>query len=284
MNLQVLASLIRKRSNDPSASAQHSKAEPENTKVERKAGLPRRSFLASSLTAGAAVGVGMADAPAFAAEPEKQEMKAGGVILFQGDSITDARRDRRSEVANHPNGLGNGYPFMIASELLRDYPGHDLKIHNRGISGNKVPDLQKRWEKDCLDLKPDVLSILIGVNDIWHKLNGRYEGTVADYENGFTQLLEETQEKLPETRIVICEPFVLRTGAVTDKWFPEFDKRLAAARRVASKMELTRVPFQEMFDEAVKSAPPAVWAADGVHPTLAGHSLMAKTWREVAGV
>ena len=85
-------------------------------------------------------------------------------------------------------------------------------------------------------------------------------------------------------RIVICEPFVLRCGAVNDGWFPEFDQRRAAAKKLAEGMSLTFVPFQSMFDEAAQKAPPAYWAGDGVHPTLAGHALMAKTWREAVAI
>ena len=123
-----------------------------------------------------------------------------------------------------------------------------------------------------------MLSILIGVNDIWHKLAGSYDGTVADYEKGFNELIEQTAKALPETQIVICEPFVLRCGAVNDKWFPEFDKRRAAARRVAEKAEATWVPFQETFDSAVNDAPANYWAGDGVHPSMAGHMKMTMAW------
>ncbi|MEZ5395836.1 MAG: GDSL-type esterase/lipase family protein [Bryobacterales bacterium] len=135
--------------------------------------------------------------------------------------------------------------------LLDERAGDDFQIYNRGISGNKVPDLEARWQADCL-IKPDLLSILIGVNDIWHKLNGRYDGTVEDYEKGYTALLERTKQALPDVRLVICQPFVLRCGAVNDSWFPEFDQRKAAAERVAKKAGATWVPFQEMFDEALE--------------------------------
>ena len=147
-----------------------------------------------------------------------------------------------------------------------------------------MPDLDARWQEDAIALKPAVLSILIGVNDIWHKLAGRYDGTVADYESGFRALLQRTLKALPDVRIVICEPFVLRCGAVNDDWFPEFDQRRAVAKKLADELSLTFVPFQSMFDAASKQAPPAYWAGDGVHPTLAGHALMAKRWREVVGV
>jgi lysophospholipase L1-like esterase len=214
--------------------------------------------------------------------------KAGGfigkddVVLIQGDSITDAGRDKkREDNANDVRALGSGYALFIAAPLLGEPANAGLKVYNRGISGNKVFQLAERWDKDCLALKPNVLSILIGVNDIWHKLDGKYNGTVEVYERDYRALLTRTRQALPAIRLVICEPFVLRTGAVTDKWFPEFDGYRAAARRVATDFHAVFVPFQAMFDEAVKSAPPAYWAGDGVHPTIAGAGLMARTWLDV---
>lgn len=252
---------------------------------ESSSNLTRRHILEGAAIAAGVAAVGSIGAQsARSAEPPK--LAKGQTILFQGDSITDAGRDRRSEgQANNQGAWGRGYPMLLGCELLRDHPQLELKIYNRGISGNKVPDLDARWDKDCLDLKPDVLSILIGVNDIWHKLNGNYDGTVETYETGFNALLERTREALPETTIVICEPFVLRCGAVNDKWFPDFDNRRAAAKRVAEKNKTLWVPFQTMFDEAVAAGtPPNYWAGDGVHPTPAGHSLMGQAWRKVTGV
>ncbi|WP_417732728.1 SGNH/GDSL hydrolase family protein [Rosistilla oblonga] len=247
--------------------------------------LTRRNLLQSTIVAGvAASSVTTATTVSAANDSNVQSLPEGAVILFQGDSITDARRDRKKQTANQSAGLGDGYPFLIAGGLLESHPAKRLQIHNRGISGNKVPDLAKRWQADCLDLKPNILSILVGVNDIWHKLNGRYDGSVDVYESGYRELIEGTLSALPDVRVVVCEPFVLRCGAVNDKWFPEFDQRREAALRVAESMSLTVVPFQQMFDKAIDEAPPAYWAADGVHPTLAGHTLMAKTWRETVGV
>ena len=246
--------------------------------------LNRRGLLqGAAATAGA---VALASIAKTAAADEGVKIQKGQTILFQGDSITDAGRDRRNEGRpNHQGAWGRGYPMLLGCELLRDHPELQLQIYNRGISGNKVPDLDARWEKDCLELKPTVLSILIGVNDIWHKLGGRYDGTVETYESGFNALLEKTRKALPEVQIVICEPFVLRCGAVNDKWFPEFDNRRAAAKRVAEKNKTMWVPFQTMFDEAVAAGtPPNYWAGDGVHPSPAGHSLMAQAWREVTGI
>ena len=213
------------------------------------------------------------------------KLSQNDVILFQGDSITDAGRDKKNAAANNFNALGRGYANMITSSLLGEHAPLGLQCYNRGISGHKVPDLQARWQKDTIDLKPAVLSILIGVNDIWHKLNGKYTGTVADYETGFTKLVADTRAALPDTKLVICEPFVLRCGAINDTWFPEFDQRRAVAKRVAKAAGSTWVPFQTMFDDAIsESTPPAYWAGDGVHPTMAGHALMAETWLDVTGL
>ena len=123
-----------------------------------------------------------------------------------------------------------------------------------------------------------MLSILIGVNDIWHKLNGRYDGTIEVYERDYRALLQRTRQQLPQVKFVVCEPFVLRCGAVNEKWFPDFDGYRAAAKKVAEAFDAVFVPFQSMFDEACKDTPPAYWAGDGVHPTLAGAQLMARTW------
>jgi lysophospholipase L1-like esterase len=210
---------------------------------------------------------------------QKSIINKNSTILFQGDSITDAGRNRRKEGdANNSDALGKGYVYLIAAQLLADRAGDGLQIYNRGISGNKVFQLVDRWEKDCLDLKPDVLSILIGVNDIWHTLNGHYDGTVQKYEADYRTLLKRTLQELPHLKLVICEPFVLRCGAVDDKWFPEFDRYRAVAKKVSHEFNGLFVPFQSMFDKASKLAPPAHWAADGVHPTMAGASLMAQTW------
>jgi len=234
--------------------------------------LSRRGWINSAVLMGVAPQV----APAA-----KLGLMPAGTLLFQGDSITDSRRDRERTGENDSAGLGRGYPFLIASELLSSRGQDGLRVRNRGISGNKVPDLDARWQADTLNLRPDILSILIGVNDMWHKLNGRYDGSVSDYEKGFSALLSRTRNEMSYTRIVVCEPFVLRCGAVTDDWFPEFDQRRAAAKRVAQAAGADWVPFQEMFDEALHHAEPSYWAADGVHPTLAGHGLMAKTWLDV---
>jgi lysophospholipase L1-like esterase len=247
--------------------------------------LNRRRFLQSTGAALGVAGIGgltiTPEAAAAEAWPPKLHnlVKKGDVILFQGDSITDAGRAKdKTDAANDQPAMGSGYAWLAGSELLVERPKDGLRIYNRGISGNKVFQLADRWDKDCLALKPNLLSVLIGVNDIWHALNGNYQGTVEIYERDYRALLERTKQALPKVRLVVCEPFVLRCGAVNDKWFPEFDRYRAAAKRVSDAFKTTFVPFQSMFDEAVKYAPPAHWAGDGVHPTSAGASMMAHFW------
>lgn len=218
---------------------------------------------------------------------DQQLLEDGATVLFQGDSITDARRDKKkfADRANDPRALGDGYPFLIAGPVLRENPSKGYKFYNRGISGNRVPHLQNRWQRDCLDIKPALLSILVGVNDIWHKMNGRYDGTVEDYRTGFTELLGQTKEALPDLKLVICEPFALRCGAVKEDWYPEFDQRRAVAADVAKAAGAIWVPFQTMFDTAIaEGTTPQYWAPDGVHPSIAGHTLMAETWRKCVGL
>jgi lysophospholipase L1-like esterase len=211
--------------------------------------------------------------------PRSPRSGTGSVVLFQGDSITDCGRDRASPNPNQAGALGTGYPLLIASAELAARPQREMKFFNRGISGNKVPDLEARWAADTVALKPDVLSILIGVNDYWHKRNGRYNGTVAEYEAGFRALLEATRQALPAVRLVVIEPFVLRCGAVDATWFPEFDERRAAAARVARGANATFVAMHDAFTELASRTSPEYWAADGVHPTPAGHGLIAERWR-----
>ncbi|MEX0928558.1 MAG: SGNH/GDSL hydrolase family protein [Balneolales bacterium] len=204
----------------------------------------------------------------------------GSTILFQGDSITDARRNREDSSPNSLSGLGGGYALLAAGNLRYNLPAHDLQIYNKGISGNKVFELADRWEEDCLQLKPDMVSILVGVNDFWHTLNNTYKGSAEKYENDYRSLLDRTKEALPEVKLVIGEPFVILEGsAITaEAWVPEFARYQAAARRIARDYDAAFIPYQSVFDEASGDVPSVYWTADGVHPTIAGSNLMAHAW------
>ncbi len=210
---------------------------------------------------------------------KKNSLMKNNVILFQGDSITDAGRNKEDNSYNNAKVLGSGYPMLAGAALLEKYAALNLKVYNKGISGNKVYQLAERWDNDCLNIKPDILSILIGVNDIWHKLNGQYNGTVDIYRKDYIALLERTKKVLPNIKLIICEPFAVRgVKAVDDKWYPEFYDYQKAAREIAAQFGATFVPYQKIYDEAQKQAPGAYWTPDGVHPTLAGAQLMAAAW------
>jgi len=246
----------------------------------------RRSFLKTAGAGAAAIAGFSALSPSCkpAITPSAEYAKffgQGDTILFQGDSITDAHRDRKNGQFNHPAALGEGYAMLAASELLGKLPGKALTIYNRGISGNKVYQLDERWQQDCIDLEPDVLSILIGVNDYWHMRQGRYDGTVETYAQDFRSLLKRTRAALPDVRLVICQPFILtETSAVDATWVEPFRAYQESAAAIAGEFGATWVPFQEAFDNVLTSAPAAYWAADGVHPSMAGAELMAATWLE----
>jgi len=239
----------------------------------------RRSLLQASVFAGISGSLAKNVSAIPKINGPKIHLKKGSVLLFQGDSITDARRKNRdAPIPSDQVSMGTGYASMIASTLLLKNPQLDLKIYNRGISGNKVHQLANRWDKECLAHKPNILSILIGVNDIWHGLQGKYDGTVQRYEDDYFALIERTRKALPKTQLVICEPFVLRCGAVNEKWYPEFDKYRESAYKIAQSSGARFVAFQSMFDQMLSYAQPHHWAGDGVHPTPHGSALMAEFW------
>jgi len=208
----------------------------------------------------------------------------GMVILFQGDSITDGNRGRN----NDPNHImGHGYAFSIASRLGADHPEKMLMFYNRGISGNKVNDLALRWQADTIDLKPDVLSILVGVNDSSSVVLQREPViTVEKYEEIYKSLLDETIEKFPRITLVLCEPFILKVGNVKEKWeayHPDIVNRQEVVRKLATHYNAVFVGCQSVFDEACKQAAADYWIWDGVHPTVAGHELLAREWINQVG-
>lgn len=231
------------------------------------------------------LGLGSASTLLSAHHAEAQESAPSQVktILFQGDSITDAGRNKESMNPNTASALGTGYAALTAATLLGKFPAADLKIYNKGISGNKVYQLAERWDKECLELKPDVLSILIGVNDFWHKLNGRYDGTAEIYERDYRALLERTRQALPNIKLIICQPFAVKGGtAINEKWFPDFTAYQDASRKIAGEFGAVFLPFQDVFDQALKQAPATYWCPDGVHPSPAGNFLMAQAWLKAA--
>ncbi len=210
---------------------------------------------------------------------KKLSLNAGDVVLFQGDSITDSGRDRTNTAPNNAKMLGTGYPYLAASDLLLNHPALNLQIFNRGISGNKVFQLADRWDADALTFKPNVISIMIGVNDFWHTLTNGYTGTIETYRTDYKKLLDRTKQALPDVKFIIGEPFAVNgVKSVTDKWYPKFDEYRAVSKEIAAEYNASFIPYQSIFNEAIKTAPGSYWTADGVHPTLAGANLMAHAW------
>ena len=204
-------------------------------------------------------------------------------ILFFGDSITDANRDRESDASEMA--LGCGYVKFAAQYLTA---GGANEVINRGNSGHRVVDLYARIKVDCWNLKPDVLSILIGVNDVWHEYTRKNGVSAEKFEMVYSLMIEELQQALPNLKIFILEPFVLPGSATENneehpaRWEyfrTEVELRAQAAARVAKKYNLPFVPLQKMFDQANADAPESgYWLSDGVHPTPAGHELIKQQW------
>lgn len=196
----------------------------------------------------------------------------GATVLFQGDSVTDCgRRDDR-------DGLGDGYVRMLSGRLLASFASCGLNIVNRGISGNKVGDLQQRWKNDCLEVKPDVLSILIGINDTWKRYSRNEPVSTQQFYERYNDILSQTRSALPQCRLVLCEPFVLPCPPDRLLWREDLDPKLEVVHRLAHEYNALLVPFDTIFTEALAQQTPQYWAGDGVHPSVAGHGLMADAW------
>jgi lysophospholipase L1-like esterase len=199
-------------------------------------------------------------------------------ILFQGDSITDGSRGREGD-PNHA--LGTSYPYIISSLLGNKLAEERPVFINRGISGNRVSDLYARWNEDAISLKPDLISILIGVNDAWRMMSNEPSGVTDRFERAYRHLLEETKEVLPNTALVLCGPFILKTGATEGKW-NEWRARVDVYNNItqglAKEYNAVFIPLQEAFNRASARASADYWLFDGVHPTAAGHDLIAREW------
>jgi lysophospholipase L1-like esterase len=204
----------------------------------------------------------------------KRELK----ILFQGDSITDANRSRGD---NSDHAMGHGYAYLVANRFWHNQPDEGLAFFNRGISGDKITDLALRWKEDTLDLRPDILSILIGVNDVSHYMGGNERYSAGNYEKDYDALILKTRNEMPEVRLVLCEPFILPVGYLKDnweKWHSEIQQRQEIVRKLAMNYDAVFVGLQEHFNKACKRAPADYWIGDGVHPMPSGHELIARQW------
>jgi lysophospholipase L1-like esterase len=236
----------------------------------------RRDFIKQ---VGLATVASFVSADAFSTpSPVAQDDTKTITVLFQGDSITDGGRSYDKDW-NHV--LGQGYAFIVSSELWYNYIGQHMMFYNRGISGNTIQDLLTRWEQDTISIKPDILSILAGVNDIYGVINNKNPRSVDEFRTDYQSLLEQTKRDLPDTKLVICEPFILPVGQVKNdmaRWQSEITPRQAIVKEMAGQFNAIYIPLQQFFLSACKKAPADYWIWDGIHPMPAGHQLIAREW------
>ena len=196
-------------------------------------------------------------------------------ILFQGDSITDAGRSRENNVE-----IGVGYPLLVKASLGFESHGK-YEFFNRGISGNRIVDVYARIKSDIINIKPDVMSLLIGVNDVWHEFAVENGVDAEKFYKIYDMLIEEVKEALPDIKILILEPFVLKGSATEENWegfCTEVKKRSHMAQKISEKYNLPFIRLQEGFDELSKNIDTSYWLSDGVHPTAMGHEFIKQEW------
>jgi lysophospholipase L1-like esterase len=194
----------------------------------------------------------------------------GSTIVFQGDSITDTGRERNDESA-----LGQGYVSLTAARLQARFPTLGLRLYNRGISGNRTADLLQRWDADCIDLEPDVLTILIGINNVWRRYDSADPTSVETFAEEYRRLLTRAR-RAGVGRIVMLEPFVLPVPEDRTAWREDLDPKIAVCRELAAEFETEYIPLDGALNAAALVTGPAYWAPDGVHPSLAGHGFIAE--------
>lgn len=207
---------------------------------------------------------------------DKVTIQPDHTILFIGDSITDEGRNRADS-----KGLGKGYPLLVASHLWNQYPSYDLNILNRGIGGDQVFNLRNRWEEDCLNYNPDIVSILVGVNDVWWHIDDEEkldEAALLKFEEDYRWLLKTLAHRT-DARVVIMEPYVLPYPKDRMTWRKHIDPRIQIIRRLANDYHATFVPLDGILNaKGIMNGFETYTGDDGVHPTVAGHAAIAEAW------
>lgn len=239
----------------------------------------KRSFLKTSLALGVFSGNTLAGQVDKCCRPE---VPAGSTFLFQGDSITDANRVR----TDIPNVMGQGYAHAVASRIGADFPEAGFTFYNRGISGDKVYNLENRWQEEALALNPDVLSVLAGINDVGDMINDPdYPAIQPGFEASYRNILQSSRKKNPSLLILLGLPFIYPTGKRAEKkelWESYTEEKQAFIRTLAHEFDALLIDYPALFQQASKRKPIEYWIGDGVHPTLFGHELMAREWLKVA--
>ena len=207
----------------------------------------------------------------------KDANQKDALVLFQGDSITDWGRNYED-----PADLGQGYALMTAAWFSALHPELNVKFLNRGISGNRTSDLVARWQQDCLDLQPDVLSLLIGINDTWRRFDQNDPTTPEAFEDHYRSLLTTVRQKL-NCPIIIGEPFCFRSPQNSREWRADLNPKIDIVRSLAQEFNAIYLPLDGIFAAASTKQPAQYWAADGVHPTPAGQALISRAWLQAVG-
>jgi len=247
----------------------------------------RRTFLATGATVAGTIALEthiqaatsdpvVGGIPGYASGTPK--FKTGTRLLFQGDSITDMNRGRNETDRNHY--LGHSYVYLIAARLLVERPIDKLEFFNRGVGSSTMPDMVQRWEKETIDSKPDLVSVLFGVNDVRRFMQGT---TPEQWEADYRSVLEATRAANPQTEFVLLDPFVLPSGPLANpdefrKWRAEIDRMLPIVEKLSKDFDAVHIKTQALFDAAASAVSPEHWIWDGVHPLPQGHELIARNW------
>ncbi|WP_456825608.1 SGNH/GDSL hydrolase family protein [Cellulomonas sp. P5_E12] len=194
-------------------------------------------------------------------------------VLLTGDSITDWGRDR-----SDPTSLGHGYAGIVAALAGARRPDLGLTFLNRGVGGDTSGMLRARWNDDAVALAPTVVSILVGVNDTWRRYDAGTPTSTDEYEDNLRAIVADVD------RLVLIEPFLLPVTADQHAWREDLDPRIAVVRRVAAEHRAVLVPADGLLAAAAVRTAPETWAFDGVHPTPAGHGLLAEAWLHAVGI
>ncbi len=199
-------------------------------------------------------------------------------VLFFGDSITDALRQRDNDYF-----LGNGYVTIASGNIGYEYPGQ-YEFINRGISGNRIVDLYERIKVDCINLKPDIITIFIGVNDVLHEAAHKNGVSSEKFYKIYKMLLEEIKEELPDVKIILIEPFVYKdpeTEYALSFILSEVPKRAEMVRKLSREFDVPCILIKDALDKKIREANQKYYIRDGVHPTVMGHGIIAKEWERV---
>ena len=199
-------------------------------------------------------------------------------LLMAGDSVTDAGRDRSIGIGTHS--LGNGYVSCLAQLLINHNKENEITLINRGVSGNTIKDLRSRWKNDVLDLNPDWISIMIGINDVWRQFDSpglSSISTLDEYEKCLDRLILSTINSVE--KIIVMTPFLVEPN-YSDPMRMMVDAYVKVVRQLTVRKGLVLVDTQNKFDLAMTIIKPVVLAEDRIHPTIVGHNLIAEAFME----